>query len=779
MSQLYSGDILDNRYRIGAQIARGGMSTVYSAVDTRLDREVAVKVMDPALAGQRTFRARFEREARAVAKLNHPALVNVFDQGEDGEYVFLVMELVVGGSLRELLKERGPMPPHAALAVMEPVLTALSVAHSTGMIHRDIKPDNVLISDNHQVKLADFGLVRAIASGVNTGAHTSHDGKVIGTVGYLSPEQVEGTSLHQASDVYSAGILLYELLTGETPFREDSPVSTAMARLHRDVPPPSQIISGIPSEIDALIARATSRNPDQRFSDGTEFLDAVQETSRNLGLPPFKVPSPVDSAVRRALEGADYGERLSWDDESMSTRAVHLDPADHTADQQGYARPANETAHTQLQPGHYAGHGVPGVDSHSPAAAYPVAPNQQYQQAMPSPYPAGPVHHNDHAPQSQGAHHAPAPQGSQQPASRQPTLTNRSGGRTVLWILVILAMVISVAVGAWWLTSGRYGEVPNVVGMDQATAQATVEEASFTSGLEQVYSDDVARQAVVGTDPPFGERAPRGSQVAVLVSQGKPTVPQPGTADTVATYTQKLEERTLNAHVGDEVYSDDVPKGKIAQTDPAGGREIRTGSTVEVHLSKGPRPVHVPGVRGQSEQRAIQTIEAAGLKVGDTVEEFNNSIEAGEAIDTRPGTGEEVPGGTEVTLVLSNAIKVPDITGLSADKARKTLQDAGLNPVEGDPVDDSSVDAGDIATQSPAAGQLIDPSKNTDVTIQESDAVRVPFVIGSSASSAESKLKAAGFKVEFTGSKKGLVITQSPGPGSRVRVGDTITLGTL
>ena len=173
MSQLYSGDLLDNRYRIGAQIARGGMSTVYSAVDTRLDREVAVKVMDPALADQRSFRARFEREARAVAKLNHPALVNVFDQGVDGEYVFLVMELVVGGSLRELLKERGPMPPHAALAVMEPVLTALSVAHATGMIHRDIKPDNVLISDSHQVKLADFGLVRAIATGVNSGAHTA------------------------------------------------------------------------------------------------------------------------------------------------------------------------------------------------------------------------------------------------------------------------------------------------------------------------------------------------------------------------------------------------------------------------------------------------------------------------------------------------------------------------------------------------------------------------------------------------------------------------------
>lgn len=185
------GSYLDDRYHLGAKIAKGGMSTVYHAVDTRLDREVAVKIMNPELATDPTFRTRFEREARAVAKLTHPDLVNVFDQGEDGPFVFLVMELVDGGSLRELLRERGPMPPHAALSVMEPVLTALSVAHTTGMIHRDIKPDNVLISANHQVKLADFGLVRAVSTGSGEAARTSATGQVIGTVAYLSPEQVQ------------------------------------------------------------------------------------------------------------------------------------------------------------------------------------------------------------------------------------------------------------------------------------------------------------------------------------------------------------------------------------------------------------------------------------------------------------------------------------------------------------------------------------------------------------------------------------------------------------
>ena len=345
MNELHPGDLLELRYRIGAQIARGGMSTVYAAIDTRLDREVAVKVMDPTLAREPAFRTRFEREARAVAKLNDPSLVNVFDQGVDDDYVFLVMELVEGGSLRELLKERGPMPPHAAIAVMRPVLNALSIAHAKGMIHRDIKPDNVLISDQHQVKLADFGLVRAINNAMSdaTNATTSVNGQVIGTVGYLSPEQVRGEHLTQASDVYSAGILLFELLTGRTPFKGGTSIETAMARINRPVPAPSTLMPSIPPEVDELVLRACHRDPSQRFCDGAEFLRAVEHTAEYLDIPDFEVPAPTHSAVRTALAGTDFGERTPWDDESMATRAVVLPAEEH-------ARPeAHHTAVTRYQ----------------------------------------------------------------------------------------------------------------------------------------------------------------------------------------------------------------------------------------------------------------------------------------------------------------------------------------------------------------------------------------------------------------------------------------------
>jgi len=754
VSELHPGDLLEWRYRIGAQIARGGMSTVYAAVDTRLDREVAVKVMDPALAREPAFRTRFEREARAVAKLNHPTLVNVFDQGVDEDYVFLVMELVEGGSLRELLKERGPMPPHAAIAVMQPMLNALAIAHAKGMIHRDIKPDNVLISDQHQVKLADFGLVRAIdnAMGDATNATTSVNGQVIGTVGYLSPEQVRGENLTQASDVYSAGILLFELLTGRTPFKGASPLETAMARISRPVPAPSTLMPDIPPEIDELVLRACHRDPAQRFQDGSEFLQAVEDTAEQLDIPDFEVPAPIESAVRTALAGTDFGERTPWNDESMATRAVTLPQEDR-------ARPeTHHTAVTQYHPANRPGY-AKHPDSLAPSPDTNVGPSHQ-------PVPHRPAPHR--SPQ-----HRPAP------ARPVHKLSNKSPAATIVWVLVLLALVIGVALGGWWFATGRYGEIPTVVGMDKATAQATVEEAGFSSKLDERYDNQAEKNTVMGTDPAKGHRALRGSEVAVLLSLGKPTIPDPGTNSSLQYYEKKLTDRTLKLKKGEEVYSDDIAKGHVAEVQPAAGTEVNTGSTVVVHMSKGKRPVKVPGVKGQEHDRAKQTLESAGLTVAEETEEFDKDIPAGQAIRTDPKEGSEVESGSEVTLVLSNAIEVPDVAGLSMDDARKALREAGLNPVEGKPVEDSSEDSGNVAQQSPQAGKLVDPAKNTDVEIRESTSQRAPWTIGLSAEKARQKLEDAGFEVKIKGDPNGLVLGQSPGPGSRSHRGAVVTLTTV
>ncbi|MGE2688753.1 protein kinase domain-containing protein [Mycolicibacterium pulveris] len=322
-----AGTVLDGRYRVDTIIATGGMSAVYRGLDLRLDRPVAVKIMDSRYAGDTQFLTRFQREARAVARLKDPGLVAVYDQGLDGQQPFLVMELVEGGTLRELLRERGPMPPHAAAAVLAPVLGGLAVAHQAGLIHRDIKPENVLISDDGDVKIADFGLVRAVAD-----AKITSTSVILGTAAYLSPEQVSTGDAGPRSDVYAVGVLLFELLTGTTPFTGDSALAVAYQRMDNDVPMPSTVISGVPAQFDELVLHATARDPAQRYADAQDMADELDAIVDELGLPPFRVPAPRNSALHASaalhhsrLGGQQPTTGVTGDPPRQHTRAFTRD----------------------------------------------------------------------------------------------------------------------------------------------------------------------------------------------------------------------------------------------------------------------------------------------------------------------------------------------------------------------------------------------------------------------------------------------------------------------
>lgn len=270
------GQVLDGRYRVDARIAVGGMATVYRAVDTRLDRELALKVMHPSLATDAGFVQRFIREAKSVARLSHPNVVGVFDQGTDGAYVYLAMEYVAGCTLRDVLRERGALRPRAALDVLEPVLAALGAAHRAGFVHRDIKPENVLIGDDGRVKVADFGLVRAV------GSHTSTSGALLGTVSYLAPEQIEDGACGTRTDVYACGVVLYEMLTGAKPHSGDTAAQVLYRHLHEDVPAPSAAVPRLAVELDELVATATARNPLLRPHDAVAMLGLTRQARAAL-----------------------------------------------------------------------------------------------------------------------------------------------------------------------------------------------------------------------------------------------------------------------------------------------------------------------------------------------------------------------------------------------------------------------------------------------------------------------------------------------------------------
>ena len=432
MATLAPGTTLDGRYVVDRAIARGGMATVYRCVDSRLGREVAAKVMHDQYVHDPVFRDRFRREARAMAQLSHPNLVNVYDFAA-GENVFLIMELITGGTLRELLAERGPMPPHAAAEVMRGMLTGLSVAHDKGMVHRDIKPDNVLIDASSRVKLSDFGLVRAAAE------TTQSTDQIVGTVAYLSPEQVDGGALTAASDVYSAGIVLFELLTGRTPFSGETPLAHAYARLRSDVPAPSSLIAGVPKLFDELVATATARRPEDRFRDAAEFLAALDDVAAELGLPDYTVPVPRNAAATRAAaHPTNFG---------LAASAGGAAPA----------ASSSSTAERRLFPGDDAPTRVSPAAPAAPAGP-PAAPARgQWPAAGPTPAPAP-------SPATPARPPAPAPAPTPAPPRRAvKPVSNRSPVGVAVYTLVAIGVVVAVGLGAWWFGSGMYGEIPEVV----------------------------------------------------------------------------------------------------------------------------------------------------------------------------------------------------------------------------------------------------------------------------------------------------------------------------
>lgn len=708
-----AGTVLDGRYRVGGLVARGGMSTVYRGVDLRLDRPVAIKVMKPEFAADSTFLTRFEREARSAAGLGHPGVVSVYDHGRDGEHVFLVMELVDGGTLRDLLKQQGSLSVPVALSILEPVLSALGAAHDAGLVHRDVKPENVLISSKGEVKVADFGLVRAISS------NTMMTGNVIlGTVAYLSPEQVSTGFADARSDVYSAGVLAFEMLTGAPPYGGENAISVAYQHVHSDVPPVSKQAPGVPAAIDELLLDATSRDSSLRPRDAGTFLSDLVRIRARLNIRRVPVPVPARRKPARPAE--------------QSSAPPH--PS-------GPTRPVRPSGATARQP---APHGPTGTRM-VPAerAAESLEPNEQM---VAVPYP------------------------------------RRRRRRLIIAIIIVLLLGLAAAAGGWWLGSGRWTAVPAVVGVSQSTAEQNLREADLVFTVTQAYDNTVEAGRVVSVVPGPGERQLRGTEVTVTVSDGKPKVPQIEVGSDPAAAAQIIEAATLRARVNTAgpVFDDSVASGKVVEIQPKPGSAVDIGSTVVVIVSKGPAPASIPPVADKTVDDAENALVASGFTVGTQINQFDPEQPAGVVLSSRPAAGNSIPKGTAVQLVVSNSLTVPELAGSSQAKATADLSGAGLQATVGEPEFSADIDGGSVIRSSPPAGSLVDPASAL-VTIVVSNAITMPDVLDQDLDGSAAQLDKLGFYVQvssFWGFGDN-VRTQIPEPGTRVAPGSTVQISSL
>jgi len=591
------GELLDGRYRVDAPIARGGMSTVYRGVDTRLDRPVAIKIMDPAFADDPEFLTRFTFEARSVARLSHPALVAVHDQGSDGGHTFLVMELVSGGTLRELLSERGAMPAELALAVLEPVLAALSVAHRAGLVHRDVKPENVLIGDDGAVKVADFGLVRAVAA---TGS-TSRD-VILGTAAYLSPEQVSTGAADARSDVYAAGVLAFELLTGNTPYHGDSALSVAYQHVNAEVPAPSSRAEQVGADLDEVVLRATRRDPGQRYHDGGEMLAAVLGARRSLHLPRTRVPTPARSA--------EHLSNQRRPGVAGTTRALTA----HTV-RAGHGRSGHNTGSEALRTaGAYQAERLrarrTGIVWFVVVALLTVAVGVGAWWLGSGRFTAVPTLTGLDQTQARSllaqANLAPVVRtGYDDSAGRDRVLTAQpqAGSRVERGSQVVLTVSL-----------GRPA-VPSVpVGATGADAERALRAVSLQpAGTTGSYDDSVPAGGLLRTDPPAGTVLAVGSPVRLTMSLGPALVAAPDLAGRSLTDAAGVL-RAAGLQIGPKTssFSATVAGGNVLVSDPPAGAQVRRGSTVAVVVSDA---VTVPEVRGRSVGTARALLTALGLSV--------------------------------------------------------------------------------------------------------------------------------------------------------------------
>jgi len=658
LSRLQAGQLLDGRYRVGSWIARGGMATVYLGTDTKLDRTVALKVAHAELAHDPDFVRRFTGEARSSARLSSPNVVAVYDQGSHGHLPYLVMEYVPGQTLRELMRSRGRLEPREALDIISGVLAGLAAAHEAGIVHRDVKPENVLLGAGNIVKVADFGLARAASQASHT-----QTGMLIGTAAYLAPEQVTRSASDSRSDVYAAGVMLFEMLTGVQPHTGESPLAVAHKHVSDVVPAPSSLVPGLPLSLDALVALATNRDPDLRPGDAGQFLQAISDA--RSGLP---VAGPADQQPGQLLP--NQPARISGPVPSVDPAGFPWFNEDDPAS--GYGQP----------PG--SGFGQ------APGSGFSPMPGNEY-----SPPPAPPANANHTLvvpaagvgydglpygglPYSDGDGPAYPPRRAGRYRGGEPTLQRWLFSRKFVYLGLGVAAALIIGLITWWVTDGQYATVPQVTGMAASTAGSELQNLGFTVKVGQgEHSNTVAKGDVAATDPGIGSSVKRGATVTIIESTGPVMIGVPQvTGLTEAAAEAELRKAGLTPGPVTTAASNTIPVGVVISTSPVAETSWPQPKPVAITVSAGPP---LPSFVGQQFSAAQGEAQSGGYQLQQQT--VSSSQPQGTIIGQSPVAGTPITKGEVVTVQVSNGppqVSIPDVDGLSVHAATMELEQAGF-----------------------------------------------------------------------------------------------------
>lgn len=687
------GRVLDGRYEILARVARGGMATVYRAHDRRLTRVVAVKVMHDGLGDDADFARKFDREARAAARLSNQHVVSVFDQGVDRGRPFIVMEFIEGCTLRHVITKEAPLEPLRALDLLEPVVHALASAHEAGLVHRDVKPENVLISDRGEIKVADFGLARAVTAQTATATQ----GLLIGTVSYLPPELVTSGRANARSDVYSTGVMLFEMLTGRKPHTGDTPIQVAWSHVHNDIDAPSVLVHAdgrwrrdsrrlIPPYLDALVIACTRRQPASRPADARQLLHLLRKARQALSHGIVDDPALTETMMASTRHDlVDDETTLAASPASPARRRGLVDDVNAAVEPPPVPvsfRPRSASSPATTTTGPLAHRSTPSPGNREPSVVLDLR-RRPRTPTSPVDLPTGRTWRRVADEDTEQAAARPArPRSQQTPIfphmSHDPVHRRRRG--LVALVLVLLLAVVAGGSGYWYMAHGRWTTAVAVQGTTLEQAEASAKQAGFIFSTSQAYSEDVPAGQVISTDPAGGSRVLKGSQIRAVVSAGPERFQMPDLASsTLAQATEKITSANLTVGKVTKAWHGSAPVDRVLQASQAPGAKLKRGTPIDLVISQGPRPITITDHAGSTAADATAKLTQLGFKVT-SGETNHDSVAKGTVVSQSPNKGTGKAGDT-IKLVVSKGpvmVKVPKVTGADEETAKQRLGNAGF-----------------------------------------------------------------------------------------------------